>query len=118
MKDDSDYQFLISLLPYLKKVPDHRKMVIRNKLQQVFIDEDEFHPKAARTPSTFTITSSPSASLITSDESSHQQKIGNYPNYTQEQFSFAIFPAQNQNSYNEITEDIIPTTETDSSFVR
>lgn len=41
MKNDSDFQFLVSLHPYLKNVPPHRKLLIRNKLQQVFIDEEE-----------------------------------------------------------------------------
>ena len=39
--EDSEYQFLLSLLPFLHKVPNHRKLVVGNKLQQVLIDEDE-----------------------------------------------------------------------------
>lgn len=41
MKGDSDYQFLISLLPYLKKIPENRQLYVRNKLQQVLIEEQE-----------------------------------------------------------------------------
>ncbi|KAJ8977064.1 hypothetical protein NQ317_017226 [Molorchus minor] len=37
---DADYNFLISLLPYLRKVKEDRKMIVRMKLQQVFCDED------------------------------------------------------------------------------
>lgn len=51
IKKDSDYQFLISLLPYLKKVPLHRKMLVRNKIQQVFIDEDQLLYTSSCTPS-------------------------------------------------------------------
>lgn len=38
---DSEHQFLMSLLPFLKAVPRNRQMMVRNKLQQVFVDEDE-----------------------------------------------------------------------------
>lgn len=38
--EDPDYHFLMSLLPYLKKVPEERKMFVRTKLQQVFCEED------------------------------------------------------------------------------
>lgn len=37
--NDPDTQFLMSLLPFLKDVPKHRKLMVRAKLQQVFIDE-------------------------------------------------------------------------------
>ncbi|XP_072400457.1 uncharacterized protein [Diabrotica undecimpunctata] len=39
--DDPDYHFLMSLLPYLRKVPDDRKLYVRTKLQQVFCEEEE-----------------------------------------------------------------------------
>ncbi|CAH1979889.1 unnamed protein product [Acanthoscelides obtectus] len=45
----SDYQFLVSLLPYLKKVPEHRKLHARNKLQQVLIDEGEQYHRSPHT---------------------------------------------------------------------
>lgn len=38
--EDPDYHFLMSLLPYLRKVPEERKMFVRTKLQQVFCEED------------------------------------------------------------------------------
>lgn len=38
--EDPDYHFLMSLLPYLRKVPEERKMFVRSKLQQVFCEED------------------------------------------------------------------------------
>lgn len=41
LKEDSDYMFLMSLLPYLKNVPIHRKLAVRHKLQQVFLDEEQ-----------------------------------------------------------------------------
>uniref|UniRef100_A0A1Y1M5B6 BESS domain-containing protein n=1 Tax=Photinus pyralis TaxID=7054 RepID=A0A1Y1M5B6_PHOPY len=37
--NDDDYQFLMSLLPYLKDVSKTRKLIVRAKLQQVLIDE-------------------------------------------------------------------------------
>ncbi|XP_022830914.1 uncharacterized protein LOC111359557 [Spodoptera litura] len=40
---DSDAQFLMSLLPFLKDIPKHRKLHVRAKLQQVFIDELDVH---------------------------------------------------------------------------
>lgn len=40
---DSDAQFLMSLLPFLRDVPKHRKLQIRAKLQQVFIDDFDVH---------------------------------------------------------------------------
>lgn len=36
---DSDRMFLLSLLPYLRKVNDHRKLQVRQKLQDVLIEE-------------------------------------------------------------------------------
>lgn len=40
-KEDSDYQFLMSLLPFLRNIPFHRKLIVRHKLQQVFIEEEQ-----------------------------------------------------------------------------
>lgn len=37
---DADYHFLLSLLPYLNKVDEDRKLIVRTKLQQVFCDEE------------------------------------------------------------------------------
>lgn len=39
--DDENFQFLMSLLPYLREVPKKRKLIVRHKLQKVFIDEQE-----------------------------------------------------------------------------
>nr|CAI5841776.1 unnamed protein product [Callosobruchus analis] len=39
--EDPDYHFLMSLLPYLRKVPEERKMLVRTKLQRVFCEEEE-----------------------------------------------------------------------------
>uniref|UniRef100_A0A2S2QRM1 BESS domain-containing protein n=1 Tax=Sipha flava TaxID=143950 RepID=A0A2S2QRM1_9HEMI len=41
LDDDENYQFLMSLLPHLRDIPKHRKLIIRHKLQKVFIDEEE-----------------------------------------------------------------------------
>ena len=38
--EDADYHFLMSLLPYMRKIPEERKMYVRTKLQQVFCDEE------------------------------------------------------------------------------
>ncbi|ERL85020.1 uncharacterized protein LOC109546506 [Dendroctonus ponderosae] len=42
-KDDtcSEYQFLMSLLPFLKAVPHKRQLFVRNELHQVFIEEEQ-----------------------------------------------------------------------------
>ena len=37
--NDPDAQFLLSLLPFLKEVPKHRKLLVRSQLQQVLINE-------------------------------------------------------------------------------
>jgi len=37
--EDEDYHFLMSLLPHLKEIPKNRKLFVRQKLQQVIIDE-------------------------------------------------------------------------------
>lgn len=39
--EDENFQFLMSLLPYLREVPKKRKLIVRHKLQKVFIDEQE-----------------------------------------------------------------------------
>lgn len=38
---DDSYQFMMSLLPYLRDVPKYRRMIVRQKLQKVFVDEQE-----------------------------------------------------------------------------
>lgn len=38
--EDDNYQFLVSLLPYLRDVPKHRKLIVRHRLQKVLIDEE------------------------------------------------------------------------------
>lgn len=37
---DADFHFLLSLQPFLNKVPEQRKMIVRTKLQQVFCEEE------------------------------------------------------------------------------
>lgn len=53
-EEDENYQFLMSLLPYLRDVPKHRKLTVRHKLQKVFIDEEErnvaTNPKTSHIP--------------------------------------------------------------------
>ncbi|XP_025202247.1 uncharacterized protein DDB_G0286175-like [Melanaphis sacchari] len=39
--NDDNYYFLMSLLPSLREVPKNRNMAIRNKLQRVFVEEQE-----------------------------------------------------------------------------
>lgn len=41
MKQDSDYQFLMSLLPSLQEVPEERKLRVRMKLMDVLLQEQE-----------------------------------------------------------------------------
>lgn len=38
-EEDENERFLLSLLPYLREVPGHRKLAVRHELQKVFIDE-------------------------------------------------------------------------------
>ncbi|XP_018569835.1 uncharacterized protein LOC108909879 isoform X2 [Anoplophora glabripennis] len=38
---DSDYHFLMSLLPFLKTIPQRRKMIVRTKIQNIFCEEIE-----------------------------------------------------------------------------
>lgn len=42
--NDSDAHFLSSLLPFLKDVPKHRKLIVQTKLMQVLIDEQNNVP--------------------------------------------------------------------------
>lgn len=37
--EDADYHFLMSLLPSLRSIPPHRKMAVRRKIEDVFIEE-------------------------------------------------------------------------------
>ncbi|VVC29556.1 BESS motif [Cinara cedri] len=41
MRQDDSYQFMMSLLPYLQDVPLHRRMAVRQKLQNVFMYEQD-----------------------------------------------------------------------------
>lgn len=59
---DSERQFLLSLLPFLKAVPPNRQMLVRSKLQQVFLEEEQLstrHAPGAAYRSNETITSTP-----------------------------------------------------------
>lgn len=42
--NDPDAQFLMSLLPYLKDIPKNLQLMVRTKLLQVFIDEQNASP--------------------------------------------------------------------------
>lgn len=75
--EDPDYHFLMSLLPYLRKIPEERKMFVRTKLQQVFCEEDllgEFRgqhtlqPTHRPAPSVSSCSSSTSSSWISQVE--------------------------------------------------
>jgi hypothetical protein len=41
MEQDSDYQFLMSLLPSLQGVPEERKLRVRMKLMDVLLQEQK-----------------------------------------------------------------------------
>ncbi|XP_039287434.1 uncharacterized protein LOC111056065 [Nilaparvata lugens] len=43
LQQNPDFLFLQSLLPYLMRVPEHRKLEVRNKIQSVLIDEQSRH---------------------------------------------------------------------------
>ncbi|XP_063226868.1 uncharacterized protein LOC134533313 [Bacillus rossius redtenbacheri] len=67
--NDSDSQFLMSLAPYLKELPKHRKLVARAKLQQVLIDEQNLLLSKAK-PSDYSSDCSVHVSTVSSDQSS------------------------------------------------
>ncbi|XP_033329196.1 uncharacterized protein LOC117221943 [Megalopta genalis] len=46
--DDADYHFLLSLLPYLRKVQEDRKLIVRTRLQQVFCDEEDYQRRSLK----------------------------------------------------------------------
>jgi len=37
--EDESFHFMVSLVPYLQELPDNRKLLVRHKLQQVFLEE-------------------------------------------------------------------------------
>lgn len=39
-KTDSEYQFLLILVPHMKRIHENRQLIVRNKIQQVLIDEE------------------------------------------------------------------------------
>lgn len=45
--NDPDAQFLMSLLPFLKDVPKHRKLIVRTKLHEVLINEESAFASSA-----------------------------------------------------------------------
>ncbi|KAK5644993.1 hypothetical protein RI129_006293 [Pyrocoelia pectoralis] len=68
---DSEYQFLMSLLPFLTAVPKHRQMMVRTKMQQIFIEEEQLltiHAPGASYRS-YEETSTPSPMYRNSDSS-------------------------------------------------
>ncbi|XP_031329810.1 uncharacterized protein LOC116160687 [Photinus pyralis] len=71
---DSEHQFLLSLLPFLKAVPHNRQMLVRSKLQQVFLEEEQLstrHTPGATYRSNETITTPlPSPMFYTDTDSS------------------------------------------------
>lgn len=42
-ENESDYFFLLSLLPFLNKIPNDRKLQIRHKMQSILLEEVQFH---------------------------------------------------------------------------
>ncbi|XP_026741245.1 uncharacterized protein LOC113503463 [Trichoplusia ni] len=46
--NDPDAQFLMSLLPFLKDVPKHRKLIVRTKLHEVLINEESAFASSAQ----------------------------------------------------------------------
>lgn len=51
LKHDSKYQFLISLLSFLKAIPRNRQLIVRNRLQQVLIEEQELSTRLSEVQS-------------------------------------------------------------------
>jgi len=39
--EDESFHFMVSLVPYLQELPENRKLIVRHKLQQVFLEEQE-----------------------------------------------------------------------------
>nr|CAI5845527.1 unnamed protein product [Callosobruchus analis] len=50
-ESDSEHQCLMSLSPFLKAVPRNRQMLVRSKLQQVFVEEEELSTRQLSGPS-------------------------------------------------------------------
>ncbi|XP_050515930.1 uncharacterized protein LOC126890781 [Diabrotica virgifera virgifera] len=72
---DSERQFLLSLLPFLKAVPQDRQLLVRSKLQQVFLEEEQLSTRdvagaAYRSNETITSTPLPSPMSYTDTDSS------------------------------------------------
>lgn len=73
---DEDYHFLMSILPHLRDIPKHRKLAVRQKLQQIILDEQVEHKKSPLTAetskksdsmNTHTTTATPSTSSETEE---------------------------------------------------
>lgn len=85
IKEDADYHFLMSLLPYLRKVPEERKLVVRTKLQQVFCDEQTLAQQQPYDNGLNSYSQQPSPLNINSSAGLPQHPTVNYvgsPNYT------------------------------------
>lgn len=39
--EDESFHFMVSLVPYLQELPDNRKLIVRHKLQQLFLEEQD-----------------------------------------------------------------------------
>lgn len=66
--NDAHYQFLVSLLPELKKVPAHRQLHARIRLLQVLLEEQQYQPMSQWIPTTSpsTVTTRPSSTSSSS----------------------------------------------------
>lgn len=73
--NDPDRHFLMSLIPYMKEVPRNRKLLVQQKLLQVFVDEDRVAPsKHTQDLLQSEYTNSP-LSVYSSDDGTHEQPI-------------------------------------------
>lgn len=94
-EDDSDFHFCMSLLPYMRNIPEKRKLAVRIKLQQILLEEQQCS-QSVWTKSTEPVqqnyqeqyptylpTPSPQSSYATEDEagsSSHAINLRDYLN--------------------------------------
>jgi hypothetical protein len=77
-KQDSDYQFLMSLLPHLQDVPNERKLHVRMKLMNVILQEQERSRSAMTTPNASPLSSEPSFSSQNNQFSAFDNNAGVY----------------------------------------
>lgn len=77
---DADYHFLMSLLPSLRAIPDHRKLFLRRQIEDLFLQEQGYNNNINMFGCNYTPTRSSTAGSYENVQSPGGQSVENPTN--------------------------------------